>query len=119
LRLEEAVSQRTPQTPKNNTSLMQLFLRLLWMMFGNAVVFFAAAYIVTDSPGELSHVDIIYWLGAAALIGARLLDITRYNGKTADGEPATLAHGLRYSVVVAAVATTVWLAIHMSTGTFT
>jgi len=108
------VTNRDP----NASSLMALLLRVTWTMIGNAVVFFAAAHIVIDKPGKLSHVDIIYWAGAVALVVARLVDITRYGGKTTEGEPATLAHGIRYSVIVGITAAVVWLAVHAGTGTF-
>jgi hypothetical protein len=39
-----------------------------------------------------SVLDGVVWLTVALTILARRIDITRWAGKTASGEPATLAH---------------------------
>lgn len=67
-------------------------LRLFWMLAGNAVVFSSLAYIVIDEHAFPGILDGVVWVAVALMIGARRLDITRYQGTTADGEPATLRH---------------------------
>jgi hypothetical protein len=44
------------------------------------------------------------------LIGTRYVDIVRYQGLTADGQPATMAHFRRYAIVLLATAVALWAA---------
>jgi hypothetical protein len=46
------------------------------------------------------------------LIVARYVDITRFKGDTAYGEPATLAHWRRYALSLLVGSIVVWVVIH-------
>jgi hypothetical protein len=46
-------------------------------------------------------------------IAARRVDITRWQGTTASGEPATLAHWRRYAATVVLVAAAACVVAHM------
>ncbi|MFH0921824.1 MAG: hypothetical protein V1913_15860 [Fibrobacterota bacterium] len=68
-----------------------------WYCIGNVllVVFaFLTAFGAKDWFGLCVG---LYWITALSLIGARYLDIWRFNGLTTDDEPATIGHWIRYS----------------------
>jgi hypothetical protein len=87
-------------------------LRIFWMMLGNAIVCFCAAAIVTNSTGHLSAADAFYWVTVGCLVGARYVDVRYYDGTTAKGEPATLAHWRWYTIRLVVIAAVGWLVIH-------
>ncbi|HPD15559.1 MAG TPA: hypothetical protein PLE19_11440 [Planctomycetota bacterium] len=87
-------------------------LRLCWMLVGNGVMLFAAIFITQHPWKSLSTADLVYAAGVAFLLGARFLDITRFQGTTTTGQPATLAHWRRYALLVLAVSACGWLAAH-------
>ncbi|MBZ5713807.1 hypothetical protein [Nannocystis pusilla] len=78
-------------------------LRLFWMLVGNAIVYASLATIALGGADFPSRLDYVVWLTVVLTIAARRVDITRWAGKTASGEPATLAHWRRYAVTVIVV----------------
>jgi hypothetical protein len=60
------------------------------MLVGNAIIFSSLAFIAINGV----------WSTVVLIIVARRLDITRWNGTTADGEPATLTHLRSHAVLV-------------------
>lgn len=80
--------------------------RLFWIAGGN-VALFTAAVSIYKSPGW-SIADPAFWLIVLLMIGARYVDIVRYQGMTVDGEPATAAHFKRYVLTLLVAAITVW-----------
>lgn len=91
-------------------------LRLFWMIVGNALVFGSLATIVVNKIGFPAMHDGVVWLSVALTIGARRLDITRYQGTTASGEPATLADWRRHAVTLILVAAAGSVVAHMLSG---
>ena len=88
-------------------------LRLYWMLFGNAILWFLLAYIVSKRPGLPSAFDAIYWLIVVSLVLARYMDIRYHKGPTAySNEPATLRHWRRYGVLLVVVAFAGWVGAH-------
>jgi hypothetical protein len=82
-------------------------LRLFWMLLGYMIVFASLGMIVVNEPGFPSILDGLVWLTVALMIVARRVEITRWQGTTATGEPATLADWRDYArtvVLVTAVA---------------
>lgn len=77
-------------------------MRLIWMFIGNAAVYGSLAVIAMEGSPFPSLLDAAVWLAVALTIGARWLDITRWQGKTASGEAATLAHWRRHSLIIIA-----------------
>lgn len=75
-------------------------LRLFWMLVGNAIVYASLAMIAMDGAAFPSALDGVAWVTVVLTILARRVDITRWSGKTASGEPATLAHWRRYALTV-------------------
>ncbi len=89
---------------------LALVARMFWMAFGNAALVLLAVMILQRNA--FSRLDLAFWALAAALIVIRYLDITRLNGLTANGEPASLAHWRRYAALVLVVSTAIWLLAH-------
>ncbi|PCC72229.1 hypothetical protein [Nannocystis exedens] len=94
-------------TPENAPAPAGCALRLFWMLLSNAIVYASLAVIAMEGAAFPSPLDGVVWVTVVLGILARRVDITRWSGTTAAGEPATLAHWRRYTatvVVVTAVA---------------
>jgi len=84
--------------------------RVYWMLFGNAIMWFLLAFIVAKRPKLPSALDAIYWLTVLSLVVARFVDIRYHNGRTAYGDdPATLKHWWRYVVLLVIAAFGSWV----------
>ena len=91
-------------------------LRVFWLFLGFIILFFVGYFIATRPAASrlsLSIFDAVYWAVAAAMAGARYLDVRCCSGKTATGEPATARHALRYALLLAAAAAAVWVGAHL------
>lgn len=101
-------SDTAPHTPA-----MAVALRLFWLLFGNIVLVAGLAFILTRADAaSLVAIDLGYWVVVAALLAARRIDITRYHGATADGDPATLSHWRRYALGLVPLSGAAWGAAH-------
>lgn len=101
-----------PDSTASTTSLSALAIRLYWLIFGNIVLALMAMLILLEQQSTFSLADAGYAAGVLLLIGARHLDVARFNGLTAEGEPATMAHFRRYTALLLAVAAVMWGAAH-------
>lgn len=88
-------------------------LRLFWMAFGNLALVMMTIVIIERRA--FSAVDVAYWLVVLALVIVRYVDITRFAGRTASDEPATMRHFRRYSLGLLASAAAVWATVHLLT----
>lgn len=86
------------------------------MLVGNAIVFGSLATIVVNEIAFPSTLDLVVWLGVVLTIAARWVDITRRQGMTASGEPATLAHWRRHAVILIVAAAVGSALAHMLVG---
>jgi hypothetical protein len=73
-------------------------LRLLWMLFGHAIVFVSLGIVLVDQLAFPSAHDGVVWITVVLMIVARRIDIVRFQGTTASGEPATLTHWRHYTL---------------------
>lgn len=89
-----------PHTPEVTPAPAGCLLRLFWMIGANAVIYASLATIAMKSHAFPSTLDVVVWVTVALSLIARRLDITRWDGKTAAGERATLTHWRRYAVAV-------------------
>jgi len=80
--------------------------RLFWMVGGNIALLACAGLMAQGADRGL--VDGLYFAAAAAMIGVRYLDITRFQGQTSDGQPASLADFRRYAALMVVVAAGVY-----------
>jgi len=103
------MSKETPDTEYNHT-LGALVVRLSWMAVGPLVALFAVLSIVEAS--SLSKFDLLLWGALFSMVGARYLDVARFNGMTANSEPATMRHVARYASALLAIGLAVWGAAH-------
>jgi hypothetical protein len=85
-------------------------LRLFWMLFGHLLLAVLGGLIAIEK--ELSLFDAAYWATVLGLIGARYLDIVRFGGSTAEGNPATMLHFRRFTGYLLGLASVAWLAAH-------
>lgn len=85
--------ERTPSQPQYQDP-AGCIPRLVWMGFGNIALVLAVLSI--DEHAGWSIADLAFWLLIGLLIGARYIDIARFQGTRIHGEPATTAHFKRY-----------------------
>ena len=97
-----------PPTP---AGFLSLFVRLIWMFVGNASLALLAVLIV--QAGSFSAIDVVFWAVAVGMVGARYIDVTRFGGLTAEGEPASLRHWRRYAGYLLAASAGVYVLAHL------
>jgi hypothetical protein len=85
------------------------FLRFFWLVGGYGILFMLGLGIFTDHFFSIMISTILYWMTFVAIITGRFIDVRFLNGKTDQGEPATLLHWRNYSLKVFAVAALLWL----------
>lgn len=73
------------------------------MIVGNAIIYASLATIAMKGHAFPSVLDAVVWVTVVLTVVARRIDITRWHGKTASGEAATLSHWQRYAVSVVMV----------------
>ena len=98
--------------PSHQVSGTGCLVRLGWMMFGNAALAICIGTIASCKGVSLSAVDAAFWLIVPILVWLRYIDITRMNGQTAAGQPATMSHWRRYAVLLPALSLIAWVAAH-------
>jgi hypothetical protein len=87
-------------------------LRIFWMLLGHAIVFLSLGVVLVDKLPFPSVLDAVVWITVVLMIVARRVDIVRYRGTTATGEPATLAHWRGYTLNVIWVTAFVSAMVH-------
>ena len=94
-----------------SAGLAALVLRVFWMFLGNTALGVCLLMIVQQGAA-FTYADPIYGIVLLLLVAARYVDIVRYNGVTAYGDPATPAHWRRYTISLLLLAGGGWLAAH-------
>lgn len=59
-------------------------------------------------------VDLGYCSAVMLVLAARYLDISRFEGTTDTGEPATTEHFRRYAIKLLLAAAVVWVLVHLA-----
>jgi hypothetical protein len=77
--------------------------RLAWLVAGPLAVAFSAAMLARHETSNPWVVGAVFWGAVVTMVALRYWDVTQLDGRTSNGEPATLAHFKRYSLTVAAV----------------
>lgn len=93
-----------PQAPRRRN----VFLRLYWMLLGAGALFVLGLTVLRGGHPVASVPSLGMWVVAASMIAARWADITRFDGLTADGEPATPSHFRTYALGVTVVTAGLW-----------
>jgi hypothetical protein len=86
--------------------------RLCWLLLGNVAILIAARFIALHKESFWSLTDFVFWIIVTGMIGARYLDINKFDGLTATGEPASLKHWKIYSILLIAISLVVWGLAH-------
>jgi hypothetical protein len=100
---------REPNSPDHPPAKAGGALRLFWMFVGNAIVYSSLGVIIINQFAFPGIFDGVILLTVVLMIVARRVDITRRQGRTISGEPATREHWRDYAV------TLVWLTTIVST----
>lgn len=101
-----------PNTPAQDRA-SGCFVRLAWMLIGSVILAFSALSIATSSGTVFSVVDLVFWATVAGAIWLRYIDISRLEGQTVYGQPATMAHWHRYALRFPAAALGIWIIAHI------
>jgi hypothetical protein len=110
-------SPKSQSVPENQSSpaakpegCAPTLVRLAWILGGNILLFFLAISIMKRQA--FSVFDAFYWATVAALIVLRYIDISKLHGETANGEPASMRHWVRYVVLLFVVSAGLWGLAH-------
>jgi len=95
-----------------HSSVLGLVLRLFWMFLGTLGLAASGLYIINYGAGLFSMPDVIYWTLVPLMLLARYVDIVRFRGATAYGEPATLVHWRHYALGLVVGSIAVWILMH-------
>lgn len=106
-------AQNRERDRKGQRSGRAILVRLYWMFLGYIpIVAFSSAII--ESKAARSWADIAFWASVISILIARLYDITRLGGTTAEGDPATLGHWMRHVGWLIVAAMVVWGAMRLT-----
>ncbi len=107
--MSDQTKQAVPQTEQ--VGCLAVVVRVLWLVIGNAALFFLAIRIAQRRA--FSALDVAFWAVVLGLIVVRYIDITRLKGSTKDGEPASLRHWRRYVLSLLLVSGAAWALAHL------
>ena len=103
----------TEQTESTETtSIISIFLRVFWMFLGNIALGASALVILKNDETLFSAADLAYGVTIPLLIFARYVEIARYRGATAYGEPATITDWKRYTGWLLGIGLVGWMLCH-------
>ncbi|MFV8753322.1 hypothetical protein ACNOYE_22465 [Nannocystaceae bacterium ST9] len=95
--------------PNEGAHAGNLFLRLAWMFGGPMAIVLVAVTIAGEPAWQFSLMDGLFWAFVASVLGARVVDATRFSGLTADGEPTRPAHLINYGIGLTLASGLAWL----------
>ncbi len=105
-------STHAPGSPPDSPNMVSTFLRTFWLAIGNfALLVCAVVAARRDAP---SHLDALYACIVVMMIGVRFLDISRFDGRTIDGGPASMKHWWLYVFALVPVAAGLWLLVRLA-----
>jgi len=118
---ERSLALAEDDTMENQTSVATpspagCLLRLVWMIAGNGALYLSLVMIPVTGAPLPSYLDTIAALAVVVMIVARRFDITHFEGRTMNDEPATLVHWRRHAASLVATATLAWLLAHLFAG---
>jgi hypothetical protein len=99
--------------PQADLGGMGCLTRILWIGVGNMALVFSATFIAQGHYASFSKADMVFWITVVLMVLIRYVDITRFQGLTAQGhQPATLAQWRRYVVLLIVISSLLWLLAH-------
>jgi hypothetical protein len=84
--------------------------RVLWMVAGNIALVLVLMSVARSPTWTLGPLDVFFWACLVGLVLVRYVDVTRLNGRTTEGEPATMAHFRRYAAGLTTLGGAAWSA---------
>jgi hypothetical protein len=109
---EQVVKSTEPATNKQD-SIAGLLARIFWMPVGSMVLAISMISIILHKGRMFNAADWVFWITIAALILVRYLDIKFWGGQTAAGEPASIKHWRKYTIVLIVISAAIWSAAHL------
>jgi hypothetical protein len=89
------------------TGCLAALVRLFWLLLANIVLFFLTALIAQRR--DFSVFDLLFWTTVTAIVIARYVDVVHLGGLTIYGQPATLRHWRRHTLLIVLFWGVVWL----------
>jgi len=93
-------------------SVFSLFVRVFWTLIGNVIAFFTLIAIFNHRGKPFCIADIIFFCTIAAIITARLIDITVW-GDPHQKDVITMADWRKYAVIFVICSTALWILVHI------
>lgn len=91
------------------SSMSLLVARTWWIMFGPLFLFVFLVSIIAKGGGWTTPADLAYGIGLVGMILARWYEFSKGDPRSSTGEPSTRSELYRYSVIVLATGTAVWM----------
>lgn len=88
-----------------------VLVRLYWMAVGPIGIILIVIAALMKSLKNNILISLIYWGFVLSVILIRYLDIRYLKGETADGEPATLKHWKKFSIMGSIIYCAIWLVL--------
>lgn len=111
VRGQQQQEQQETQDQQQESQAAGCLLRLYWMVFGYLLAIVSGISII-NHQGAFSVVDIFFWLAVLGIPAARWVDIHKFKGMRADGQPATMRDWMVHTIGTLLVALVGWLFIH-------
>jgi hypothetical protein len=108
------MSAHNSQTVDRQSTALGVLARLWWMAVGNLLLVFSVLFIVRNGGGFLQTADWVFWIAVASLLLVRYVDLRFLDGCTATGEPTSLAHWVKYAVLLTACSVALWVVAHVA-----
>jgi len=102
------------QMGDEQSTLLGMGARLWWMFLGDVLLAFCAIFIFRNGGVFFQTADWVFWIVLATLVLIRYVDIRFLGGCTGTGEPASMTHWIRYSIILTLCATAVWVLAHLT-----
>jgi hypothetical protein len=92
----------------NELSIPAALIRLYWFLIGNVLLVILAVITGSQSKKAILFPSVMYWAVVVSLMVTRYIDIRYGKDSTADGQPFTLRHWVRYSVFILILSSGMW-----------
>lgn len=87
--------------------------RVYWIIVGPMVLFVTTGVIVSQRGGWATPADIVFLVALAAMVAAKWIEFQGGNAKMSNGELATRADVVRFSVTAIPVGLAIWAAANL------
>ena len=108
---------RDEETPTHvpETGGLGCLVRFAWLIVGHGAILLSLVWAFQSQRTGFAVADVVLWGAVVACIALRYLDVSRLNGLTATGRPASIADWRRYALILITAALVLWGAAHGTT----